>query len=90
MALIELAKVIAADPAAQPVAGADETRCPDRAAEGRHHLPGSLPCRSRHEPALLLAAVGPTTRTREWPPGGGGWPDAQTLAPAEELGHDQR
>jgi DNA-binding CsgD family transcriptional regulator len=83
MALIELAKVIAADPAASRRWAAEPLPLTERLSAVITSRFAALPQPTRA--ALLLAAVaddpdlGAAAR-------GGGWSDARTLAPAEELG----
>jgi DNA-binding CsgD family transcriptional regulator/tetratricopeptide (TPR) repeat protein len=83
MALIELAKVIAADPAASRRWSAEPLPLTERLSAVITSRFADLPQPTRA--ALLLAAVaddpdlGAAAR-------GGGWSDAHTLAPAEELG----
>ncbi len=81
MALIELAKVIASDPAASRRWAAEPLPPGDRLLAVIAARLTALPEPTRR--ALLVAAVadGPDLRT----PGAGG-PDPQTLAPAERLG----
>ena len=83
MALIELAKVVAADPAASRRWAAEPLPPTDRLRAVISSRFAALPEQARA--ALLLAAVadGPDLGAAAWRGGGS---DAQTLAPAEELG----
>ncbi len=83
MALIELAKVVAADPAASRRWAAEPLPPTDRLRAVISSRFAALPEPARA--ALLLAAVadGPDLGAAAWRGGGA---DAQTLAPAEELG----
>src|SRR5690348_3884820 len=83
MALIELAKVIAADPAASRRWAAEPLPLTDRLTTVLASRFAALPGQTRA--ALLLAAVadGPDLNAAA---GHGTGPDAQALAPAEQLG----
>jgi DNA-binding CsgD family transcriptional regulator len=83
MALIELAKVVAADPAASRRWAAEPLPPTDRLRAVITSRFAALPEPARA--ALVLAAVadGPDLGAAAWRGGGS---DAQTLAPAEELG----
>jgi DNA-binding CsgD family transcriptional regulator len=83
MALIELAKVIAADPAASRRWAAEPLPLTDRLSAVITSRFAALP--EQAQAALLLAAVadGPDLRAAA---SRGGGSDAQTLAPAEQLG----
>ena len=83
MALIELAKVIADDPAASRRWAAEPLPLTDRLSAVITSRFAALPERARD--ALLLAAVadGPDLSTAA---SHGGGPDARALAPAEQLG----
>jgi hypothetical protein len=83
MALIELAKVIADDPAASRRWAAEPLPPSDRLTAVINSRFSTLPEPARA--ALLLAAVadGPDLGAAAWQ---GSWPDARALAPAEQLG----
>jgi DNA-binding CsgD family transcriptional regulator len=83
MALIELATVIADDPAASRRWAAEPLPLTDRLSAVITGRFAALPDRTRA--ALLLAAVADTPDLRVAASHGGG-PDAQALAPAEQLG----
>jgi DNA-binding CsgD family transcriptional regulator len=83
MALIELATVIADDPAASRRWAAEPLPLTDRLSAVIAARFAALPERTRA--ALLLAAVADAPDLRVAASQGGG-PDAQALAPAEELG----
>jgi DNA-binding CsgD family transcriptional regulator len=83
MALIELAKVIADDPAASRRWAAEPLPATDRLSAVITARFAALP--ERAQAALLLAAVADSPDLAAAARRGAG-PDAQTLAPAEELG----